>query len=104
MAKIKILDNATTSQNSITFRINEAGGASYHPDYPQLEIYGTLGNGASFDLKFQASDGFFYSTGDTITAPSLYVLPYASGTVLRLDFTAGTGSNMSASVYNGNFA
>lgn len=100
MAKIQILNNAATTQNSLNFRINFAGVAGYYADYPQLEIYGNTGT-ATFDLKYKASDGNFYSTGDSIAAPCLYILPFTSNTVLRLDYTAGGGSSISAAVSNG---
>ena len=101
MSKITILQNATTTQNSVVFKINDAGSAGYYMDSPQLAIYGIAG-AATLDLKFKGEDGNFYSTGDLIKAPSIHTLPFSRETILRLDYNAAGGSNIWATVFNGN--
>lgn len=92
-----LLQNATTNTNSQTFRPNQTSIDALNSDRAYLAIYGTFGT-CSLILKYQALDGNFYPTGDTINSIGLYFLPLSSEIVLRLDYTAGGASNISAAV------
>lgn len=85
----EILATSASSGNSSEFR-----GKRF------LFIYGILGS-ATFDLKAKKTDGTFVTTGAVINALGIVNLPQDDDLVLRLDYTAGGGSNIGASVFDG---
>ena len=99
--ELQILSAPTVTANSTAFRISMANFPGRKPtDEPFLAIYGTIGT-ATFDLQYKAADGSWYSTGDVINGLGLFDLPISSELELRLAYTAGGSSSISATVING---
>jgi len=96
----QILSAATITGTSTAFRVNGYQNAQARDENSYLQIYGTLGT-ATFDLQYKAADGNYYSTGDTIIGLGLKKLSFSNDLVLRLSYTAGGSSSISAAVVGG---
>lgn len=100
---IQIFQGQSSSANSVAFWISKPTDYRQPNSVPLLGIYGTIGT-CTVALQWKDPEGTWRDANEPTLASvkeGLYMLPVNGEVPLRLSYTAGGGSVISAFVYDG---
>ena len=100
---IQIFQGQVASAKSVAFWISTPTDYRHPNSIPLLGIYGTI-DSCTVSLQWKAPDGFWKDANEPALRnlkEGLYKLPINGEVPLRLSYTQGGSSNISAFVYDG---